>query len=707
MNNSRSLYAGAFVAFAVLSAGLLWSANGHPYLRDSAELTTATATGGIGHPTGFPAVHSASGVVRNLPLGPVSFRMVLLSVVTALLSVLFMGLAARSMARTPQGTPDTPEASGLAWVAISLVAGTSFLLTDTIWHHSTNLEMYMPLVATVGAAFWLALLVIHQGIPGGAWNLLGLLSGFSVGIHGEAMLLCGLLLAASFLIVLFKAGQGRGRLFLQALWPAFPLFLAGVASVVYLPIRSMAGTPMDWGQTSTLAGFWDHMTAATIRGSFANQMMPGASGLMVNVGRYAGQVWEQSGPMVLVGLVGLAVLLRRRWVAGVLAALLWGGDLFFSVVMNPMAQLELQTSTVTFWLVHLLAAYVAQELASGDSAVRKGVAIAGLALSAAWNVVAPADRSWRSGAAGYELGLQAWNQVPAGGVLLTNSDELSGQSLYLRLVEHRRPDIVHGVRQMICDPAFLRLASTPGGLAGQHTAFLAEQGAEVCERVGRQAPPTELWLAYLAELRTTKSPVVWEVGGAGAPDEQMASAFATPGFPAFPLDWSKTPDQQFTVEQWLAPISGWLLPRLKKQMPDQLTGWVLAEFMAQLTTRAAPTTAQQRDMLLGFLKTAVSVGPTSCKARNNLMAQQLAPDTIEEAVRFGQESLVACPDHMLLRVNQLRALLLTARYPEARQQLDKLRELFPADLVQPRIDNLKRQLSSMRLQDAAAILDGE
>jgi hypothetical protein len=78
--------------------------------------------------------------------------------------------------------------------------------------------------------------------------------------------------------------------------------------LVYLPVRAAADPFSGWGDPSSLAGFWDHLTGARIRGAYAQDM--GATGKTWVLAQWAvSQLWDQLGvalPMAAIGLVVLA-----------------------------------------------------------------------------------------------------------------------------------------------------------------------------------------------------------------------------------------------------------------------------------------------------------------------------------------------------------------------------------------------------------------
>lgn len=597
-----------------------------------------------------------------------------------------------------------------------MLLSASFLAADTVWHHTVNIEVYLPMVACVASAAALGVSILEGRPFGPRWRMLALVAGISVGVHAEAVLLAGLV-GVVVLVKRISMDYKRPLALLKELsWPALLFFSGGLLVLLYLPLRASAGAELNWGNPSTWSGFVEHITAESIRRSFAQQMSPGFATALVNAHRYIAQLFAQVGPLLLVAIASLLWLMLRRFWSGLLLAVVWIGDMLFSVFVNPMAQLEHQTSTVSFWIMAALAAVTLQTLTvrmanrrSHDQQGRGGqwnrppmlpAVLAGLLL--AWPLLSPMDRSLRSSELGYEFGLEALQKAAPGAVYLTAGDDLSGQSLYFRLVERRRPDVVHAVRQMICDPGFLTLAQRFYVDPVHQLGNLSELASAVCEGPGRMAPPSPIWQPFLAGLREKNVPVVWESSGESSPEEILAAPHLTPGFPASALNWH-APDLPpgASVNEWLAPASLWYHARFSKTLPDALTGWVVSELAALYSTRVRPTNEGQRASLVAFLRAAVALGPSSCKARNNLLANLLYPSSMQEALALAQESLPICGDHMLLHVNAARTFYLS-RMPELGQDAVSLaRARFPAEALEPRLENLARQLSKLGLSEYA------
>ena len=76
---------------ATIAPGLTWANGG----SDGGDLIAAAATGGVAHPTGYPAYLLVASVFQLLPIGTLAFRTNLLSAISTLIAALLLHAVVR------------------------------------------------------------------------------------------------------------------------------------------------------------------------------------------------------------------------------------------------------------------------------------------------------------------------------------------------------------------------------------------------------------------------------------------------------------------------------------------------------------------------------------------------------------------------------------------------------------------------------------
>jgi|WetSurMetagenome_2_1015567.scaffolds.fasta_scaffold54478_2 hypothetical protein len=274
------------------------------YNLDSAELTTAAATGGIVRATGYPLYLLLGRAWSWLPIGDVGFRMNLFS---AFCGALTIALAERILRRMQVNT----------WAkvaALGLLACAPFF-----WAMSLIAEVY-TLHTVLMASVILLLLRWSESPTPRRLALVGLIVGLSLGHHAATILL----LPGCAWYVLSVAP--RRALAPRALVPAIGALLLGVSVYLYLPLLHLAQPAFNYaghynavGQfvpddLHSVDGLWKLMTGR----AFAGQMLAYQGAELLH--EIAGFVVQLSQAFFIVGvgpgLIGLVVLLRRDWRLG-------------------------------------------------------------------------------------------------------------------------------------------------------------------------------------------------------------------------------------------------------------------------------------------------------------------------------------------------------------------------------------------------------
>jgi hypothetical protein len=290
-----------------LAAFALYVATLHPALapyRDAGEMSVASRTLGVAHPTSYPLYVQLGHVAQSLPFGNRAFRLGLLSALCGALalSLLFV------MCRRRWGS-----AAGAAAV---LLLG----LNATFWSVVQVQEMYslwvLGGVALMGAAWrlgegygerrWLSFcllfgLVLSNRLdlvlwaPGLLWVCLG-----SPGLSGRASFWAGaaflvfpaavVLSGSNLPVALLVAGTAlwlapdAGR---RWSWAGRSLVAAGLglAAYLYLPVRSLSAPYLDWNHPATLGNLMDSILRTRYGGTLDLLSKNYATGELFEIGR--------------------------------------------------------------------------------------------------------------------------------------------------------------------------------------------------------------------------------------------------------------------------------------------------------------------------------------------------------------------------------------------------------------------------------------
>lgn len=418
MSRAAALLAAAVGALcaALAAPGLTW--------LDAGELAAAGAELGVAHPPGFPVfalIHKAVGLL--VPLGDAAFRGNLASALCAAAAAAAVALAARAWGARP----------GAAVAGAAL-----FALTPGLLLHGTTVEVYAGAALMTALGLWGAAALVGRD---GDWRpaaALGFGVGLAAGHHAELRLFVPLLLLLAVTPALRRrAGLGRAL--------ALGLALAGLGALVvlYLPIRAAAEPWRNWGDPSTAAALWDHLTGARIRAAFADRfgvLEPAAL-------RLYGEQWLLGAPaLALLGLAGCARLLRRP--GGWLVPAVWLVDALYATALNPMGLADEQNG-----LPGLAALGVAAGLAidAAWSRARPPVAgaLAGAAVIAAALWVASRADVYRQDRGLSRVIDRVADTLPPEALVLVAGDNLAAGLAFRQVVEGTRPDLAVIVRQHV------------------------------------------------------------------------------------------------------------------------------------------------------------------------------------------------------------------------------------------------------------------
>jgi len=290
------------------------------FSADGGDLISAAATGGVPHPSGYPLYLILARGFQLLPVGNLAFRTNLFSVVCTILTALLLYTYLLQQLR------DRPLAE-----FASFLAALAYGLAPFVWGQALVTEVYA--LHTLLLMLCLHVLDLKE-IKAGEW-LRGFVFGIAAANHLTAIMMIPLLVLGDeeklfvSLNVLFKRGLG---------------VVFGLSLYLTLPVRAYFDPPINWGDASTLRGFfW------LVSGEIYQQYpfsLPLAD-VIQRMRAFAGLLLEQYAWLgVLVGIYGLLSPTPRR----VLIPALWMGAvfLFFAIFYGSY---DSQVNLLPVWLV--------------------------------------------------------------------------------------------------------------------------------------------------------------------------------------------------------------------------------------------------------------------------------------------------------------------------------------------------------------------
>lgn len=419
------------------------------YNLDSAELTTAAATGGIVRATGYPLYLLLGRLWTWLPIGDVGYRMNLFSAFSAALTV---WLADRILRRLNVG----PWA---AFGALGLLAAAEYF-----WALALIAEVY-TLHTALMAGLILSLLHWADRPTPVRLLLVGLLLGLGLSHHAAT----ALLIPGVVWYVLLVARQRAFRFSMMA--ASVGGVIMGLSLYLYLAWQSGTQPAFNYAGQYDALGVFHPINLRTPQGlwwlisgqAFANQMF-GYHGreLWREVQMYLIYLWRAFfavgiGP----GVVGMVVLLRREPRLGGALLLMFGVSAAFYIDYRVIDKDTMFLPTYLVWALWLGVGYQwlldrvreFQPVGHWGSALVQGVLIGAVVLAVGWNwrlVDRSADRSAR------QRGEAILSQAEPNALIFGWWDTVPVVE-YLQLVEGQRSDVHVINRFLIPHAAFTAL----------------------------------------------------------------------------------------------------------------------------------------------------------------------------------------------------------------------------------------------------------
>jgi hypothetical protein len=315
------------------------------YNLDSAELTTAAATGGLTRATGYPLYLLLGRLWVQLPIGDVGYRMNLFSAVAGALTIV---LAERILRRWQVGPWATLGALGLLATA------------PYFWAMSLVAEVYTLHTALMALIILLLLRWGEQPTPRRlAW--VTLTAGLSLGHHAATVLLAP---ACLWYVLTIAPRQALSR---RSILYATLALVAGLSIYLYLPFLYTFRPAFNYVGYFNANGIFEPINLHTLDGLwwlisgkvFAGQMM-GYTGLELwrETVAFGGHLWRAFlvigiGP----GLLGAAVLLRRDWRLGGAITLMFLANAAFYINYRVIDKATMFLPAYLIWALWLAVGY--------------------------------------------------------------------------------------------------------------------------------------------------------------------------------------------------------------------------------------------------------------------------------------------------------------------------------------------------------------
>lgn len=623
-------FATALVAFSVSFAVYLRTLAPTVYGEDCGELVAAAYTLGIPHPTGYPLWCIAAKIFMSIiSAGNVAWRANLFSALcgsgAVSCTVLIVCLVTRNR-------------------LAALAGGLSLAFSFEFWEQSVIAEVY-ALNALITAACMLLLLMWGQSRRNGLLYAAGLLFGIGLANH-QVLLLC----APAFAVYVIAVGGLR--------WGAWTMHLitlalafAGLLIYFYLPIRSAANPPMDWGNPETWPALVDVITRAQYR--FIITDSPRSWVRFFDQLATFGQIYLRQftpgiGLFALLGIAGLwkcerpavTVMFLLAWMLTVLGGILipnFGNDRM-SIWLNT-----------TYWIPAYLvtAIFIGAAIAGVCAATPRFVTRAIIASMLCFaSIGAPLvanfthnDKSRYYLASDYARNILA--TLAPGAIYFGDSDLSLFPVLYYQIVEHMRTDV---------------LVANPYGYPPEYV--YRDMPAETREKF--HPIPTEEdeqkifeWLVLNSGrpvyttaqrrgngIRVYNEGLLYRYGPASSP--------VTPDSPWDRYTWH-TVDESAFDDDWSAEV-------------------ILFEYY--FARGRADFDAGARASGLNAFERAAQIARANKEALNNLGCAAAGYGLFDDARRFFSEACALDPEFHMARLNLGRAYMKQEQFERAKEQFD-------------------------------------
>lgn len=409
------------------------------YVGDSGEFITNAVTLGINHPTGYPLYTLASRLaVLFLPWWKAAYAVNIFSAVCASLAVVVLSFIC--MVFTTRR---------ILALSCSLLFGFSY----TLWSRSTTAEVYTlnALMVALAVLFLLRWYFASEESSRTRYLvILAYLVGFGLSQH-----VTGALVAVSVgFVVLLK--QPRWLLNAKLLLGLVAVALVGFSIYLYLPVRSFADPPVDWGNPETLDHLAGHFFPKTVAALFGESS---DSGLADRVEWLLRQAFSKEfwffGALFFVGIIALSY----EWRLVVFFVSVIGINSYFTILRKLPFHADFDAYFIPTYLVMAILLCIGIEW-MWNAMQRRWEERTGRVVNIFFTAITltlPAvllthhykenDRSanWFA----YDFGMNLLERVPRNALLFTVGDEQTFIGWYFKYVEKMRQDVTILGRNML------------------------------------------------------------------------------------------------------------------------------------------------------------------------------------------------------------------------------------------------------------------
>jgi len=661
---------GALLALAVYLKTLAVTVTG----EDSGELVAAASTLGIPHPTGYPLwCLLGFAFTKIIPIGDAAFRVNCMSAFFGAATVFLVILIVIRLTRS--------HLAGLG-------GGLSLAFSREFWEQSVIAEVYL-LNAFFFAWCVLLLLAWRESRRDRLLLWFALVYGLSLTNH-STMAMLGPVFA--LYVLALEPGLWR-RAGLVASMAG--LALLGFSVNLYLPIRSAANPPMDWGNPETLRGFWDVLTRKQYQFMFTQYPRSLGRFAMQVRAFFEGYAREFTPVIAWLPLVGLASL-WPRWRS---AALLLPG-LFATVVLGFMVLLNYPLTHESLWIIstHWIPAYVVAGILMGAAIHALGKASrhtqwvqAGVG---AVCVVLPLLEHYEHNDRGnarmaLDYAVNVLNTLEPDAVYIPTADHAIFPVVYLQVVEGMRPDVFIGNKYGEVDPVFRNYL--PEDERARAGAFLtSEQRSRALQRF-IEATTRPVYFSH----RSMIPPL---------PNHEIANAGVL--YRVVPRGSSRSYAAVWNRYQWDDD------ELISSGLDGDWTDAAIAFDYFFGLGRALLDEGTTDGALDAFERALTAVGRQASWA-NDVASECARYGMLDAAEMHYREALAQAPEAAYIRKNLARTLMLRDKWEEARAQLETVLAGRPEDYAALRLSarTLRKlgevDLALARLECAARLRPGE
>ncbi|HEY5615169.1 MAG TPA: DUF2723 domain-containing protein, partial [Bacteroidota bacterium] len=432
-NKTNTLYAA--IAFSATLVVYFFTLCPTVYVGDSGEFITNAATLGINHPTGY----TVYTLLTRVMIMATSFWTAAYSVnaFSALCAALTIGCLYYICALFT-------ERKEIA-LAMSLVFGFSY----TFWSRTSTAEVYTLNILFIALATYF---VLRWYFSQNTRDLviLAYVVGFGLSQHITGAVF------APFIGLLILLKQPRILLNLKLLVVLFAIAALGFSSYVYLPIRSLANPPIDWGNPETLQRIMGHFLPKTgdklfgelQEGYFDSRM----DWVLTQV--FTKEFWYFG----VLSVFGLFALGSKQWRLLVFFLTAAGANAVFTIIRKLPLHADFDAYFLPSYLIMTvllcLAAdwgwkFIASRWQAEHSFIRLPLHIALFAIPLLLLKLHYYESDRSNNWFGYDFGKNMLSTVPQNAILFSTGDEQTFLSWYFKYAEKEREDITVVDRNLI------------------------------------------------------------------------------------------------------------------------------------------------------------------------------------------------------------------------------------------------------------------